>query len=447
MNALKWILGVLAIAALVGCGGGGTTVPGQVAGAIVDLDGNPVRDAVVTITDDNQSTLSNSAGAYLFADVREGVWQVKAQVSVNGVVYSGQTAAAVFSGERSKSNNVALVRLADQATVFGVVRDRFGNVLQGAHVFAYLVNSSGFTLSSVMDITNGEGEYELKSLAGGYEYIINGSARGYSNDRDSVVLTPGESRRFDITLGDASDPLFPAPTSLSAVAWTSPAIAGRGGQNPGNALKDLIAQRLGDARRGKVQPTRTAGRSANGNHIEVDLYWDYPVSNMQYILGYGVYRATTQGGLSSAIDFLRDPETVFFQDLDDNLLENRNYYYEITALNVRYPDTSNSESDFSNRYGVQTLGDMVVNSPTFSPLTFHWQSATAATGYYVYVFEDYPDFGVSEIWSTPSPVAGNSVNYGGPSLISGRRYYYVVLGVANGNDSRTMSPVESFIAN
>jgi hypothetical protein len=165
------------------------------------------------------------------------------------------------------------------------------------------------------------------------------------------------------------------------------------------------------------------------------------------LLGYGIYRAISSNGNSTAVDFLRDPETTFFMDLDEQLRENTNYYYEITALNVRYPNTGNSESDFSNRYGVRTLGDMNTLEPLQGPLQFRWIQASSATGYYIFLFDEFPDFGVQEIWSTPNPVTGVSFFYNGPGLVSGRRYYYVILAVANNDDSRSLSQIQSFVAN
>jgi hypothetical protein len=445
MKSLQWLFLVFAaIFVLVGCGGGSSGAKGEISGSIVDVDGNPVRGARVEAN--GRVTQSNSAGVYVLRDVEEGAWSVVASIIEDGVTYSGETVVEVFGEDRAKSVNIAVSNQADHAHLYGIVRDRFGNALQGAKVFGFLLNEDGFTLSSVMDITNGLGEYDLRRLVPGYTYIINGGGRGYGSDRDTVILDEDESRRFDITLGEATDPLLDAPDNLSAVAWTTPSMGNRSPAAAAslmNAIKQRIDTKFGTAQRVRRGTTRL---STQGNHIEVDLYWDAPTTNLSQLLGYGIYRATSANGSSVAIDFHRDPESIFYQDLDDALLEDRNYYYEITALSNRYPDTGNSESDFSNRYGVRTLGDMNALPVTQGPITFRWEPAVGAEEYYVFLFAEEPQINVTEIWSNEVGATGTSVVYPG-SLISGKRYYYIVLGVANDNDSRTISPVESFVAN
>jgi hypothetical protein len=205
------------------------------------------------------------------------------------------------------------------------------------------------------------------------------------------------------------------------------------------AVKQMLDPRRGLAR------TRT---TALGNHVEVDLYWD-PLPSQYYtaLLGFGVYRANSAVGAAFAIDFLRDPNALFFADIDDGLIEDQTYYYEITALNTSYPGTANSESNPSNRYGVLTLGDLELLSTTAGP-TFNWIPAIGAEEYVVYLFDEYPRIGESPIWSNESsPTTGSSVTYSGPALTSGQRYYFVVLGTANGGDSRTLSLIADFIAN
>jgi hypothetical protein len=165
------------------------------------------------------------------------------------------------------------------------------------------------------------------------------------------------------------------------------------------------------------------------------------------LLGYGVYRALSVGGNSVPIDFLRDPETYFFADLADELQENSNYYYEMTSLNVNYPDTGNSESNFSNRVLARTLDDLFLGNLTPGPLTFRWDGGSGATEYYVYLFGELPTFGSVEVYVNAAPIVGTSHVYPGPALQSGRRYYYMVLGLANGGESRTISELGDFVAN
>lgn len=427
--------------ALAGCGGTGAEErTAEITGNVTDLDGNIVQNALVT--SDGRQTTSNTSGAYLLEGLREGVWALRAQSSPSdGVSFSAETSVQVFRDQRTRNMNLTLVRSDQQASIYGVVRDRFGNVLQGARVFA-IIASGGVQLSSVMDITDANGEYELRKLAAGFTYIINGSARGYSNDRDTVVLSAGESRRYDITVGDAADPFLAPPQNLAAVAWTSPSVGTVGDDAETRAIEAV--KRIHDPRRAQ----RRGDSTSFGNPIEVDLYWDLPSANMQYLLGYGIYRAYSALGTSVAIDYHRDPESAFFADASEELQENATYYYEISALNVNYPDTGNSESNFSNRVAAKTLGDLFLQPVTFGPTTFSWQAGSGATQYYVYLFDEYPRFGTVEIYRNLAPIAGTSHIYPNtPPLQTGRTYYYMVLGSANGGSSLTISRLGQFVAN
>ena len=135
-------------------------------------------------------------------------------------------------------------------------------------------------------------------------------------------------------------------------------------------------------------------------------------------------------------------------DADADLQEFETWSYEITALNTNYPDTGNSESDPSNIVTVQTLSDLFLNSLLQSPLTFRWQSGSGAEEYIVYLFDEFPGIGVDPIWdNSASPTTNTQLTYTGPSLQSGHRYFYLVLGLANGQGSRTISVVDDFVAN
>jgi hypothetical protein len=204
---------------------------------------------------------------------------------------------------------------------------------------------------------------------------------------------------------------------------------------------------------GNKRPMMRPLNSNGGNWVETDLYWD-PIQN-DSLLGYGIYRGTSANGQTKAIEFLRDPLAGFFADADPGLRQGQPYFYEITALNVNFPDTFNSESDFSDRFGIQPLGDCVLRNPSSgNPVTFNWNATSGAQEYTVYVFDLYPDFGVDPIWprnDAERPAAtttGTSLNYAGPALGHGT-YYYIVLAqdYRNGNDARSISRIGSFAVN
>lgn len=435
MTRTHWLVGAAALITIISCGGGGSDrFSGQVSGLVTDANGDPVRGA--TVFAGNRSTFSNSAGSFVLDNVPEGDVLVRAEIIQDGIEFNGQNLARIFRGERTKSLNIAVVRTTLQARIHGTIRDRFGNRVAGARVYA-----QGNALTGSLAIANSNGDYSMGGLMAGVTYQLTATAAEFDSDLDAVNLSAGDDRRVDFVLGDGSNPAMEAPENLVAIAWTTPSEISRDAEMRAgiNAVKDMIEPRR------KTQSNRT---TINGNNVEVNLFWDPYNDDYESLLGFGIYRATSAGGASAAIDFVREPSAFFFQDLDDGLREDRDYFYEITALNTQYPDTFNSESDFSNRYGVRTLGDLFLLVEDLSPLTFRWEDAIGAEEYIVYLFEEYPGIGVNSIWNTESnPTTGTSQVYNGPNLVSGRRYYYVVLGLANGGDSRTLSFIADFVAN
>lgn len=435
MNRFAIALGLLTALALSGCGGSGSFFT-QISGVITDFDGNIVRGAKVWAN--SQETLSNSGGVYVLSGVKTGQRAIHAEYLHNGVKYSGTNVVRVFENERSKNINIAISIESQQAKLRGTVRDRDGFKLAGARVFAY-----GNALSSQIALTDKDGIYEMDGLAPGFNYTVVASGLGF--DSDSVVVNLGvkESRNVDFLLSDPTNPAIPAPANFSAVAWTTPFEQTRSPQDKAalDAVKTLFDPRY--------KPRDLSRLSTQGNLVEVDLYWDpIPGQFLESLLGFGIYRATTANGASTAIDFLRDPMAWFFSDIDDALLPGRAYYYEATSLNTSYPDTFNSESDFSDRYGVIPLDDLELLPVGLNPLTFRWIAVPGAEEYMVFLFGSYPGFNATALWDTSgSPTAGTSQTYTGPALVPGKRYYYVVLGLANNQDSRTLSIIGDFIAN
>lgn len=444
LRVLCWLVGLTVI---FGCaGGGGTRGLGAVSGNVVDLDGNPVRNAkVFALKKAANYTLSNSSGAFTLAKVEDGDQTIVAEIILNGTSYYGQTMTRIFSNEATKSLVLTVGRRADMARFKGVVADRFGDPVQGARVFA---NHS--TMGSVMGITDREGKYEV-FLHPGVDYVVSAGGLGFNSDTGTVRLNRAESRTYNFFLSNPSNIAFPPPANFSATAWTSPREVTRSPQDA--QTYEAIKRAIDPRRQRRPQRTPLPRDTNGGNWIEVDLYWDQVVNDN--LLGYGIYRGTSATGPTKAIEFLRDPLAAFFADADASLREGIAYYYEITALNTRYPDTQNSESDFSDRWGVRPLGDCTLRSVTSgSPVRFNWNATNGAEKYTVYVFDRYPNYGVSPFWPAneaqiPSATTtGTSLSYAGPAIGPGT-YYYVVLAqdTRNGNDARSISRIGSFVVN
>jgi hypothetical protein len=446
--------GLLALGALVifGCGGAGsgTDQNGQVSGIVTDPNGNVVRNAKVYYDKKTDVfTFTNSSGAFILGKAPEGFRRIVAEVTVSGTKYSGENDLDIFGNERSKNLNITMSRESEQGTLTGRVFDRNGFPLENARVF---VNTNN--LGSRQSLTDDNGTFVAGRLTPNVNLEVYATGATYDSDRTTVVLTRGERRTVNFTLENGRNPNIPAPANLTAVAWTSPRV-GTTGRNANNnglpAMRRFFGKQVGAKKPNLIEvgdPKLTSG----GNWIEVDLSWDTVRDDS--LLGYGIYRATSSGGTSRGIEFLRDPLTTFFADADDQLTQDTNYYYEVTSINTQYPDTNQSESNFSNRYGVRTLGDMRLSIPTTGPLTFRWQTAPGATQYTTFVYDRFPDFGADPLFPRPgnsaelnqATVTGTSYVYNGPALVSGRTYYYIVLGSANSFDSRTISVVSSFRA-
>lgn len=428
----------MVLLAVAGCGGGkGGAHNAELSGIVTDINGDIVRNAKVWINGFGETT-TNSSGAYVLKSISEGDWVVRAEITQDDIRYKGENVARIFDGERTKSLNITICRASQQARIFGTVIDRDGHPIGGARVFA--ISADVDTASSTLDITDSQGRFNLDSLLGGIDYAITASARGFNNDNDTINIDSGDEREVVFTLGDATDPLLPAPTGFEAVIWTSPQEATRSvkSQSAINYIKSLF-----DKRTPKQSQTRL---TVDGNWIETDLFWDIYPSNNAHI-GYGIYRRFGNSGPFTAVDFLRDPLANIYEDNDEDLHENETWSYAISAINTNYPDTNNSESDLSTAAVVHSLGDMNVNPIQLSPVKFSWQAASGAEEYAVFVFDEYPGINWNPPFWTSSRTAALNLNYSGPALTPGHHYFYVVLGFANSDSSKTISPVFEFVAN
>jgi len=258
-------------------------------------------------------------------------------------------------------------------------------------------------------------------------------------------LAVGETRTINFTLGNVSNPALSPPTGISAVSWTTPMEITR--QPNSTAVYDAIKTRLVPRRTAKKYTSRS---TIEGNNIEVDLFWtpltttDPGDTNQLY--GYGIYRGLGAGATTVNVNYAWDPLASFFADLDDALVENQTYTYQMTSLNSSFTSgTTGSESAKSGPVMVTTLGDMDLGNLQASPLTFNWNAAIGATEYRVFVFDQYPSLAsLAPIWTSPS-TSGTQAVYSGPALASGHVYYYYVVG-DNGANGYTVSQISQFSA-
>lgn len=429
------VLLVAATAALlVGCGGAGdggegTLFASTITGRVTFENGLPARDVQVTTRDSSGYTSTN--GAYILEGNRAEDMLVTAQVTLGGQRYVGQTLTRTYDNEQATNANIMLVPESETATMTGSVVDANGRPLENATVFA--ISNNG--ISSTKAITNRFGEFTMPYLLSGVAYAVNAGGNGYRSDSDTFTFTPGETRNVPFALANPAGALLPPPTNLSAIAWTSPITRDRKAVRAIEAVKRAFDP--GYAKR--HEKTRL---SPDGNPVEIEIQWDDVDSNEK--LGYGIYRAVGGGGFT-ALEYFRDPLSRTFVDSDLNLNIDTIYSYRVTTLNTLYPDAADSESGPSEVVLANPLDDLILRN--FDPVTttIRWDHVAGAQNYVVYLYDDYPDFDVPPLWDTEnSRTTSNEQRYNGPALTPGATYYYLVMGLADGDTARTLSAVGSF---
>lgn len=431
------LFALVSLAILGGCGGFTGSKTSTITGTVLDIDNNPVRDARVWTID--SETRTSTAGTYQLTSNRHGELKVTAEIVKSGVTYRGSNWALNFDNEQTQNVNIVVGPKATNGKIVGVVKDRDGFVLENVPVYAF--NGAG---SASRDFTNSLGEYVLEDVLANVTYTVSASARTYRSDTENVVLNPSETRTVNFILGNPGIPGFDPPENLDAVTWVSHPDANRSPQENNDVIKNLKG--LFDPRfkssLALPKGTKLPARGIDPNRlVETDLFWDAIFHDD--LLGYGIYRSPGVTTTLSPYDFMSDPLSAYYVDIGPN--PSSTYSYGVTALATLYPDFNNTESDLSNVVTARTLDLLDLISPTFSPLTFRWLSGSGATEFYVFLFDRYPGIGVDQIWDNlGSPAFGTSQQYTGPSLAPNRTYYFLVLGTANGQSSRTISQIGSF---
>jgi len=437
MKSSQIAFGIFAFT-LIACGGGGTQT-GSVSGLVLDTDGNPVRGARVYVSDSPvRETVSNASGSFSLTGVIADNIQVKASIDKGSTTFYGENFAQVYKDENSQSINVIVMPLSQVSAIQGTVTEASRGVrIQGARITAKPTTGSQF--ATAQTITDSNGNYYLNGLQSGVSYQIMASFTGFRSTDAARIPTAGITLSQNLVLQNSVDGVLPAPANLSAVAWTSPSEVTR---------DRVAAQALSNVKKfidARYKPS-TSRVTANGNQVEVQLFWDK--FDSLNILGYEIWRKRGSDSWSG-LDFLRDPIAETYLDSDSALRENLTYSYAVAGGNSNYPDTTNSAGNFSGTVVVTPLGDMYVNSVTTGggQVTFNWQAVTGAANYTVYVFSEYPGVRVSSYANNfNAPATGTSWVYNLTPLASGQRYYYLVMGANSTDSARTLSAVGSFIA-
>lgn len=417
---------------LSGCGGEGAATA-VVTGTVVDLDFNPVRDARVVA--DGVETRTTSTGTFTLTGLKEAEVLVVATVERGGVTFRGRTTVRTAADSQENGASIVVAPISQMGAITGTVRDRQGFTLSGASVYAF--TGSG---ASQRAFTDRNGRFGFSEIPANVDLRLSASGRGYRSDQTTVNLSIGQNRTVDFVLDNANLPLLTAPQNLGATSWvTFPSSRDRDGVA---WVKQRWAQRDERERGTRVGGSKSDTRLRPDMSVETELFWDE--QNFPDLLGWGIYRANSANGTLNGIDLFADPLAAYYVDV--GLQPNSIYSYAVTTLATLFPDFNQTESQASNRVVVNTLNLINVLDPLLSPVQFRWVAVPGATQYVVYVFDRFPSVGVTSLWTNESsPSTTSSVNYSGPSLIPGRTYYYLVLGLSGDNTNRTISQVRTFI--
>jgi hypothetical protein len=440
-----------------GCGGGGGSTPGNLTGAVTDAEGRAVAGATVAVGSSQTKSLSN--GTFTLSGIRDGFQKVVAANTINGRRWSGETMVDLVGNEQNRSLNIVISDEDTQGTIFGSVIGPNGFGLEGAKVFI------AGPLGSTLAVADRDGNYVANRIPSGFTYTVTCSLAGFVNDTKSVHVSANQTTAasFALTIG-TSQGAIPAPTGLSAQAWTvADTISRSTAQSRGvyDWLKKVYRKKSGlpeTPKLSRVVSGKAATRSTpNGSVIEVDLFWTY--QSFTDLFGYAIRRSTSSAGVA-AVDVdavLRDPLADAFFDVDPQLTPQVPYFYTVSRLDtVDFPDNG-LIGPASNVASVTPLGPVnAQTAPTFvagNPV-FAWNSVTGAAAYQIYVWDQFPALqndpslpsdpdAVQPVWPADFNSPGSSLvtapntsqAYQGPALISGHTYYWMVVAVDAVNPS------------
>lgn len=446
MKSLRWPYLVLAGAVILGCGGGGGVFNNEppppttatVTGRVMDNDNRPIRDVLVTAST-GEETFTASNGAFKLENVTVGEIDIEAEFVRDGVTWRGSSYVLTFDNEQRSSAVIVMAPASQLGRIRGSVRDRDGALIANCPVYAY--NGAG---TSIRAYTNSSGDYEIDHAIGGWTYEVLAMSRGYRGDRTTVDVQAGGSRTIDFVLDNPGTPSLSPPQNVEAISWVTPRVAtrapGKGG-DPYEAIKQMLHPgRKAALRHATVR--KDPSRAIDDFLVETELFWDE--QRFDDHLGWGIYFAGSANGQLEGLEFFSDPLASWF--FDQGVSPNFTVSYAVTTLSSNYPEFPNvTESNLSNRVVVESLNVLELANPTLGPLTFRWLPGSNAEVFSVYLFDGFPESDTVSIWNTENnPTAGNSQVYNGPALQTGRTYYYIVLGTANGTSSRTISQIGSF---
>ena len=430
---LAGIPAALMLTVIAGCGGGGGGDYGGpppapdtiVIGKVVSSDGNPAPGARVTVQYAGSSDTTLAGGGYRLVNVPSGVQRLYATATINGAGYSGTTQVLAVPHATVSNANILIAPNSRQATVDGQVVDNNGRSIEGARVFlANNAPSSGNVMSDVA-FTDRSGFFSLQRIpATGANYSLAVSTLGFENLTLNVNgLTAGEHRSLTtIQLSPSFNQGALVPQNVAAEAFTQPGAA------PTSELKAHSAQQTASAYEGvrRLASPKYAARIASNAHaasritsqhvkskaagsgdyaIEMDVFFDE--TSRDSLSGFRIYNSADTNAVTP-YDFLQDPLTNIYVDLDPLYTPDRQFNFAVSAIN-----TDGTETQKSPTVSVVPLGRVYLNQPAAfsvhnSPVTVAWTQVNGAQAYDIYVYNQFPSVQTAPVVTVSNIAASQS---------------------------------------
>ncbi len=486
------IIGTTSNTGVVGTtGGGGVTVGNaSVIGKITDSQGQGQPGVSVIVSGGGIGATSLSQGGYRLDGLNGGaIYTLNAAVTNAGVSYTGSTQVITQSNFLVSNANIILSDSTQQAAVAGIVTSTGGQPVAGVRVFLALPvpgsSASGGNYSSLLAVTDANGHYVINNVpvTAASGIVVAASAPGFTNATGTLPsLQAGGVYNQNFTLGASTGRNVNTPSIFAVLSSTEPvnafgASARQGHAAPSGSVYEAIRRQVSPAwarlagKRSTAGKRRIAHLGALGYAVETDIGFDNPTQPGS-VLNETVYR--TQGTASpvtkSDADFydnLADPLASYFTDLSfpDSTVNptsaNVQYNYALSATN-----TDGTESPLSQVFSVVPLAPLTLTQPTpgqssSGTPTISWTQVTGVTSYFVYIYDQFPTIGSTQVFKAEAiPASNNSITLNQPLGGHGINYYAVVVGVADQTESTdpttgqpvivqraviTLSPITRFI--
>ncbi|MDW8122163.1 MAG: carboxypeptidase regulatory-like domain-containing protein [Armatimonadota bacterium] len=413
---------------------------GLIVGTVYDRYANGLFGAVVKALDSRgtmvSQTRSGPFGSFYLGALPSGLYRLEAEAEVEGRREVGvQDQVRVEAGKRTVASLV-LVDRELTGEVRGVVLDNIGQPASDALVTSiFYALGTDWVLSSRRVRTDPAGRFTFDLLPAG-PIVLTAYKDGFYPGQSSFVLQQEERRTVTINLRLGSD--FPTPSppkKVFAIGETLPVTLPESVRRwvgpPQNFYRSLIWKHRGRSHRlsQKVffaSPRQPSRYFPTGFWAQVEVGWDLPE---EPIKGFEIWRAQPESSGWVLRSRLEEPKQSLFADGDFNFQIGPTYLYAVKSIGL-----DGRPSHLSEAAPVRLLPVVRLLSPEsgetvpLSELVFRWQTSGQSVPFWtVQLFPDLESLLVRDpMWRTVT--TSQSARYDGPPLLSGKSYYWIVIG-------------------